>query len=710
MAAWCLPRNLSTAFVKALTDGTLTPERLMEMSSTERRAEFAKIIGPENAHEINVQFESKMLLKDQKAGLTRWAQNAAGLTEPARRDIIARISRMDRILNTGDDPGLFGPQGQAFLADLAAKKLGVAVTEQEAKEIFDLAQNAERLRAQITAAGQGDYRAGWTKENGTAYGRAQMALTDKIESLKPHGQTFANKVVDVLNIPKTALTSILHFSAPFVQGWGMLSTKVAWQGFGQMFAYFQREENYANLNAYILSHPDYVFAKDGKLGLTKLGDVLTSREEAIQSTLVEQANEWLSEHSGLPNLVRMSSRAFTGYLNFVRFNRFVDLLNAARMHGENISVGSSAVHDLAKVVNDFTGRGTELSLGLASLEIPAGAVPALNALFFSPRKILATVEMFNPVRYADPRISNTARMAAVRQLGGSILATGAVMAIAKAMGAQVIIDPRDQNFAKIQVGSEKLDMTGGNAVYTRLLARLISNREITSRGKDVTLGEGYNAPTRADLVGQYMRGKLSPVAGFMVDALYGKDPVGRPFNLSDELRDKVSPIFINSVIEAFMNNPDGAVAVIPALAGIVGVGVESPLPPISHSGMSVWGDPLIGGPSFAQDPVNQEAQKIGLYPTFPMDKIRGVKLTPGQFDDYVHVSGNLAHQRLEQVIGMQSWDAIPTGQRLKLMKSVIRRSRESAAASIMIEAQGTPNDILKQSTDAKIAAMGVAAP
>ena len=160
MAAWCLPKSLSSKFLDALKDGTFSPERLMEMSSDQRRAEFAKILGDVNAHEVNAQFESKLLLKSQQAGLVNWAKKLAGITEPVRKDIIASINKLDRVLQPEDEEG--------FLADLAAKKLGVSVTADEAKQIFELSQTAAQLRAQIEAQGAGDYRTGWTVENGTA--------------------------------------------------------------------------------------------------------------------------------------------------------------------------------------------------------------------------------------------------------------------------------------------------------------------------------------------------------------------------------------------------------------------------------------------------------------------------------------------------------------------------------------------------------------
>lgn len=690
MAAWCLPRNLSNAFLDAVKSGELDPAKLMDMTSEERRGVFSKLVGDENARQVNAEFESKLLLNDQKKGLVAWANKVGGLTEPARRDIINQINKLDRVLQPDEE--------KDFLADLAAKKLGVSVTAEEARTIFNLSQRAEQARTLMMQDGS-------NIDNRIAYGRAVMDLTDNIESLKPEGNTFTNRLIDVLSIPKTALTSVLHFSAPFVQGWGVLSTKNAWVGFGKMFQYFGSEENYKNLNAWIISHPDYEIARQAKLGLTKLGDRLSAREEAIQSTLVEQANQWLTDRTGVPNLVRMSSRAFTGYLNYVRFSRYTDLLNAARMAGEDVRPGTASANDLATVVNNFTGRG-----GLGPLE-GSKAVGILNGIFFSPRKVAATMEMFNPVRYLDPRTTPTARKAAIRQLLGSLVATSAVLAVAKAMGASVTPDPRSADFGKIVIGGEKLDITGGNSGYLRLLGRIFTNQEITAHGKLVKLGEKFGSPTRASLVAQYTRGKLSPIAGLLVDALVGSDPVGRPFSISDELRDKMTPIVMDSFLNYMQNDPDNTAAIIPSLAAIFGVGLESPLPPMSRSGLNVWGDALEGHGTpvaWRNDPVNQEFERLGYTPNFPMESIRGVKLSDGQYKQYVQLSGRLAHMRLESLVQSQGWDSVPGQQRLSVMKSVIRKSRDMAATSIMLESQGSDHDIIKQATAAKMSAMAPA--
>ena len=469
-----------------------------------------------------------------------------------------------------------------------------------------------------------------------------------------------------------------------------------------MFQYLVSEDNYRDLEAYIFSHPDYEFAKDGKLGLTNLGDKLTQGEEALQTHLLSDAHQWLSDRTGVPNFIRGSQRSFVGVINYVRFERFVEILNAARLRGEDVGLGSKTVQDIASAVNNFTGRGP---IGLAGRT--EGAVELLNAVFFAPRKLTATFQMFNPVFYA--RLTPVARVAAMRQLAGSLLITGAMFTLAKFSGAQVDMDPRSSDFAKINIGAEKLDMTGGNASYLRFLARIVSGQEVTASGKVLDLNQP-RGQTRGDVFVNFVRGKLSPIGAIIANALYGKDPAGRAFSVSNQAYESLTPIVIHSWIDFATNNPGDTAAIIPALSSFLGVGLESPLPPISESGRDVWGDPLppLGTPkSWRDDPVNQEAQRVGLYLDFPAQKINGIPLTHPEYDQYCQISGRLAHQMIEQLISMPSWSAAPSLTKLALMKSQIREARKIAADGIMAQNQGGPHDILKLSHDAKMAALGL---
>ena len=121
---WCLPKNLADTFLNKLRSGEITPEKLSDMTSKERRSFFAEFMGEENAKKSNALFESKLLLKDQQRGIVTWAKQAAGMKPQITRDILSRVNKMTEILT---------PETQdAFLEDLAAHKLGVAVTMEEA--------------------------------------------------------------------------------------------------------------------------------------------------------------------------------------------------------------------------------------------------------------------------------------------------------------------------------------------------------------------------------------------------------------------------------------------------------------------------------------------------------------------------------------------------------------------------------------------------
>lgn len=555
MANFCLPKISTENLLQAIKDSRIDPEELVNMTSAERRDFLSKIVGEENAKEVNALLESKIILKDQQRGMVTAIKKMTGISEATRTDLIAKIERMDKILNPA--------QADSFLEDLAAKKLGADVTLEETQKITALAREAEKARTNLKTD-----PTNYDKQ--VAFGNKYLDLIDYRESLKPQSTIWTLK--NIATIPNSALTSILHFSASFVQGWGMITTRPFWEAFGKQFSYFADEQNYRDLQASILAHPDYEIAKAAHLGLTKLGDKLGSREEAIQSSILEHIPL-------LGKLVRASSRAFTGFLNYTRFHRFTDLIDAARLNGEDISVGSKASKDIAKTVNDFTGRG---NLGKNdSLGLHPDAQAYLNSVFFSPRKISATINMFNPQRYLDPRISATARMGALRQLSGSLIATAAILQLASMAGAKVNWNPTATNFGKIQFGNTTVDITGSNSTYIRLLARLITGQSISSTGKSSTLNSGkFGATTKADDVYSFFRDKLAPAASVVSDFLYGADASGKKVTWSlgsaeSEAYDKLTPLVMQDFINLAVNDPHNTPAWVASLLAVFGAQEQS---------------------------------------------------------------------------------------------------------------------------------------
>ncbi len=556
----CLPKELRPKFIQALKDGSLDLSKLSQIEdSAERRAEFAKIVGEENAKDINTLFESKLILKDQKAGLIRFIKSVGGLSPEIERTLLSKVSKLDHILSP--------EEGDKFLADLAEKKVGAESTPEQAQHIMDLAEKANEAKARLNP------NRGWQDSGGVAYGEAVRQLGDYVESLKPSPTGWGYWVAQIANLPRTALTSILHFSAPFVQGWGIMGQPEYFGAWGEMIKDFADEKNFERMQADILGHPDYpLMARgSGRVSFTDLSDNLSRREEAIQSSLLQKV-------PGLGRLVTASSRGFVGFLNYARAHMATRLYAAARLRGEDLRPDSDAVRQINAVVNDFTGRGAiPQSLGIGA--------SWLNAAFFSPRKISGEIRMFNPIRYLDPRTSQTARLGALRNISGSLIATGVILELAHLLGAKVNLNPVDTKFLKIQVGNSTFDITGGNAIYARTIARIITNQEVTSSGAHITLGEKYGSQTGLNVLEDFVRGKLSPNAAVMADILARKDMVGNPLNFvgengkfsDSELFNKMTPIVIQDMIKLQETDPSAAEWV-PALSAVFGVGMETSKP------------------------------------------------------------------------------------------------------------------------------------
>ena len=168
--AFCLPKEFSDKLLVALRNGKIVPEKLIKMSSEQRRTFLEDIVGKENVKDVNAQLESKLILKDQKKGLVTWAKKLTGITEATRQDILSKIERMKNILEPKTE--------RAFLEDLVAKRLKTDVTFEEAKTIVESAKQVKELKESIPV--DSPIR---SKER-LEYGTAEVLFRDYIDALK----------------------------------------------------------------------------------------------------------------------------------------------------------------------------------------------------------------------------------------------------------------------------------------------------------------------------------------------------------------------------------------------------------------------------------------------------------------------------------------------------------------------------------------------
>lgn len=535
--SFCLPKEFATKFLNALKDGKIVPEKLIAMTSEERRAFLEPIVGKADVHEVNALLESKIILKDQKRGMVSWAKKTAGLTPAARTDLISKINKMDKVLNAKDEA--------TFLEDLASKKLGTEVSFEEAQKIAEIAQEATKTR---TAVEQDP-----SKGNILAYGEQAIKLADYVGSLKPPAESsLGSKLVGGINIPRT-LTTVGDWGWTFRQGWGMMSRPQLWQGLYKSFGYTFKDKNFQQLRAQVVGDPAYELLK-GKLRMPAVTEKLSGKEE-----------EFMNQFTGRLPVLKQIERGQQGMATFVRFSVAKKMLRDAKLAGEDISKGSQAVTDIANSVNNFSGSGN-----IGTGDKYANTAPLLNATLFSARKISATLNMLDPRTYLDPRISMTARKASLRNLMGSVGITLGALYIAKLAGAQVSLDSKSSDFLNVKFGKFHIDLTGGNKTYAVLISRLIQNQSTSSTGKTVKFGVGYKPQTRGSTLADFGRNKLAPLAGVVADwllgpipshdpstavALFGKPQKGTPFDLKREAVGASVPMIVDLVVQGVKEDP-----------------------------------------------------------------------------------------------------------------------------------------------------------
>lgn len=723
MAAYCLPRSFVAKFNQALRPGgDLDPIKLKNMTSAERRITLAGVLGDEgHARKLNSLFEEKLLLK-YKHGLEDWANEVIAGPED-RKNIVDKIASIDaKVLDPKDR--------ESFLTDLASARLKTRVSSEDAQTIYRLAQgaNAAKKAWETSILQEVSYKDYMAAAKGTLtgvseaiyaaardrlmYGNAVISLRDTLEDMKPDGKDFLSRALNVAAIPKTLLTGLLHFSAIGVQLWGSLSRAETYKGFVEQFKYFADEQNYKNLQSYIVSHPDYKYAVKAKLGLTDLSDKVINREESVPSSYPQEWNEYLKQNLGVPNVFRASSRAFTGYLNYVRFHSFVNLLEGLRnVRPEDVSEDSQLVKDAASVVNNFTGRAN-----LGPGDKAAMLSPIMNSLFFAPRKAVATFQMFNPQEYLRLYIhtakTGNAAVAnqAARNIVGSLMLTGTILYLVNAaqpFGYSAQMNPIHADFGKI-IGpnGEKYDFTGGNAIWLRLVSRLLDNREINKHNQMTDLGLGYKATTRAELAEQYLRGKLSPLAGAMSDWIAGSTPTGQETTLEGEIEQNIRPIVFENFLNYYYNQPDKAATDFPVLLGMFGVNVESPLPSPSAEGFNFWGEPPTGVTELNRNELDKQMDALGVYERLPPRTINGVKLTDDQYREYVQLTGALNRTRLGNLFDSEGFQKMPLARQRKIVTDYIKGNQRFIQGKIKAESLGGDNNIILKSMAAKRAKQG----
>jgi len=532
---YCIPKPNAQKFLKYLREGKITPEKMVSMSSEERRALFSEIVGPDEAKEMNAALESKLILKDQKRGMVTWLKQVTGLSKESKRDLISRIGKLDKVLEPATE--------RAFLEDLASKRLGADISIDEAKKIAELAKAVTDAKAVKDAGG-----------DRLIYGRADVALANYVADLKlANRPTFMenlkspSKILNEVAGTAKGLNASLDNSAIFRQGWKTLFTnpiiwmKNAKQSFVDLVRRFGGKHVIDEVNAEIHSRPTYDLMKKAKL------DVGTT-EEQFPTHLPAKIPI-------LGRFYKASEAAYTGFVYRTRADVFDKYIKIAETAG--VDLNKEELLSIGKLVNSLTGRGH-----LGSAERVAGSI---NNFFFSPRFLKSNIDFLTAHQFQKD-VSPFVRKKAAENLVKVIVGTASVLGIAYAINPDSVeLDPRSSNFGKIKVGKTTFDVTGGMGSILTLAARLLtmsSKNALTGKVNPLNSGK-FGASTGADVLVNFAEGKLSPSAGVIRDIIKGRDYNGNKPTALNELNNLFTPLPVKNAVQLY--NAEDA----PVLAGVI---------------------------------------------------------------------------------------------------------------------------------------------
>ncbi len=547
---FCLPKFATEKFLSALKDGTLDPQKLSELSSADRHAAFSEVVGKDSATDVNALFESKLLLKNQQAGMISWAKSIGGIKPEVVKDLIAKIEKMDKILSPADE--------KSFLEDLAAKRLGTEVTFEEAQKITELSRNIQATKEALANGGER-----------MDYGHAKIALHNYVSDLKNSNRPSfseqlknpAGMVNEVAGISK-GLKASLDNSAIFRQGWKALFThptiwlKNASQSFVDLVQQFGGKAVMDEVQADIQSRPTFDLMQKAKL------DTGTT-EEQFPTHIVEKVPL-------IGKAYKASEAAYTGFVYRTRADIFDKYLDIAKTAGIDVT-DKEQLLSIGKLVNSLTGRGF-----LGKAEQVAGVV---NNVFFSPRFLKSNLDFLTAHQLqkgVTPFVRKQAAVNLVKVVAGSAV----ILSIANAIKpGSVETDPRSANFGKIKINGTTFDVSGGMSsvlVLAAKLATMSSKSSITNKVTPLNSGK-FGAQTGADVLVNFAEGKLSPIAGIVRDILKGQDFNYNKPTILNETNNLLTPLPIINAIQ--LSQAKNA----PVLAGIIadslGISVNPANPP-----------------------------------------------------------------------------------------------------------------------------------
>ena len=297
---------------------------------------------------------------------------------------------------------------------------------------------------------------------------------------------------------------------------------------GKMFKALISQRQAERIQAGIELRPNAELYKKSGLRIVDLNARLNKQEEAARGRWAN-AVPW----------IRSSNRAFVTYLNVLRAESFDVIWKS--LPDQSIEAAKA----LAEGVNDMTGFG--------SVRKSSNFVDAAARIIWSPRLLLSrfNVLFFKSLRKGPWEV----RKAFAKEYAKILTGIAAIYALGKMNGATVEDDPRSSDFGKMRWGKTRLDPLAGISQITVFLARLGSGSTKTLKGEIVPIrGKVKFGHTSAEVIADFLRTKLRPEIGAVVDALSGENVIGQKVTPESLAVNLLTPLSLRDIYNVMIDN------------------------------------------------------------------------------------------------------------------------------------------------------------
>lgn len=530
---------------------------------------------------------------------------------------------------------------------------------------------------------------------------------------------------NIANVPRTLMASF-DLSAPLRQGiWFIGRPRQFGSALKAMFESLKSEKGYNATVQRMAQKPTFSLARESGLALTEIGSALSKTEETfIGSGIIERLGtsalkKWPDVRGKAINLipegVKASQRAYTGFLNKLRADVFDRMVNDAKDMGLYTDTKTGAVDifgnealskQIARYVNIGSGRGNLSKLASEHSSL-------INAAFFSPRLMSARFALFDPRTYTDvayiprkvlggkkypftkleiigkesqPKVNVFVRQQAMRDSASFMAFYTLSAAVAKlVLGQDLGADSRSSDFTKIISGNTSIDLAGGIGQYARLgitvaqplLKQLGVIDEAfvvsSSSGKKTEMGGGFNQISVGDAIVKFFAQKENPVFSGLMSVAFQQDPMGRPLDLEREVTTRLIPIMVQDMVELYKDDPDGLKLAIMGTLAMFGAGVQT-YPPKDEKSLvdrtkKTRQEKLVGKPT--GDIVVDELKKNNVKAVLGAKKIGGQTITEESIDKVLKDAGPEIRARVMMYINNPAYAKATPEQRGKWLQKAV---------------------------------------